>query len=280
MTPPPSGAPYTLRGLHEMLGLPKSTIVGFIREGFVTPGRGARNEYRFGFQDVVLLRTAQSLKAEGVPTRRVLRALRRLRSQLPATLPLTGLRVVAVGDDVVVRERGQSIAAESGQLLFDFDARPAALPATLATLPSPAAAPGSTSSDARERVAAGERIEGDDPAAAEADYRAALAIAPEYVAASLNLGALLYEAGRLDEAVALYSDAMTRTPDEPLLAFNRALALEDLGRHDAALVDYERCLALAPDFADAHWNAARLYDASQRPQQALQHFSAYRRLQR
>ena len=31
--------------------------------GFVTPSRGKRREYRFSFQDVVLLRTAHSLQA-------------------------------------------------------------------------------------------------------------------------------------------------------------------------------------------------------------------------
>jgi len=44
--------------------------------------------------------------------------------------------------------------------------------------------------------------------------------------------------------------------------------------HAAALVE------LAPDFADAHFNAARLYEQLGRGQLALRHFSAYRRLQR
>lgn len=265
-----------------MLGLPKSTIVGFIREGFVKPGRGSRNEYRFGFQDVVLLRTAQGLKAAGVSTQRVLRALRRLQRQLPATLPLTGLRVVAVGDDVVVRDGGRSMAAESGQLLFDFDPAFAASPIVTPlprSMPVPAAAP-DDAPDARDLVAEGERIEADDPQRAEAAYRRALTVAPTFVDASLNLGALLYEAGRLEEAVAAYSAALVATPDEAPLYFNRALALEDLGRLEEALDGYERCLAITPDDADAHWNAARLYEQLQRPQQALRHFSAYRRLVR
>jgi hypothetical protein len=35
-----------------------------------------------------------------------------------------------------------------------------------------------------------------------------------------------------------------------------------------------------PGFADAHYNAARLLEVSGRRQAAVQHYSAYRRLQR
>ena len=58
---------YTLRGIQSMLGLSRGVIAGLIAAGFVTPSRGTRNEYRFSFQDVVLLRTAHSLQAAQDP---------------------------------------------------------------------------------------------------------------------------------------------------------------------------------------------------------------------
>ena len=127
--------------------------------------------------------------------------------------------------------------------------------------------------------AVADEARGDD-AAAESGYRAVVDRSPRFVDAYLNLGALLHDAGRPHDAIALYDAALRLLPDEPLLHFNRALALEDLDLADQSLAAYERCFALAPDMADAHWNAARLYEEVGRPQQALQHFSAYRRLSR
>lgn len=278
MTERSADAPYTLRQIEEMLGLPRSAVAGLVAAGFVTPSRGARNEYRFTFQDVVLLRTAHALRAAKIPPRRLLRSLRRLKEQLPATLPLSGLRITAVGNDVAVREGGTQREVESGQLLFDFEVSgegggPIALQQHL-----PAAA---VHEDAQEIFARGARHDADgDRDAAERDYRRALALDAQLADAWLNLGALLCERGRCTEALALFDEGIERCPDAALLHFNRAIALEDLGRDADALADYERCLALEPGLADAHFNVARLHEKLGDARGALRHWSAYRRLQR
>src|SRR5205085_9885893 len=97
-----------------------------IEAGFVTPSRGRRNEWRFTFQDLALLRTAHALQSQSIPARRIVRSLARLKATLPAELPLTGLRITAVGGDVAVRDRSGRLQAGSGQLLFDFDVAPVA----------------------------------------------------------------------------------------------------------------------------------------------------------
>ena len=66
----------------------RSAISRLVANGFVHPERGPRNEYRFSFRDVVLLRTAHRLQRAEIPTRKILRALQRLKSTLPAELPL------------------------------------------------------------------------------------------------------------------------------------------------------------------------------------------------
>jgi hypothetical protein len=117
--------PYTLRGIQDMLGISRGVITGLIGAGFVSPTRGPRNEYRFTFQDVVLLRTAYGLQAANIPARKILRSLARLRASLPDEVPLTGLRITAIGNDVAVREGTTQRNAESGQLLIDFEVTPA-----------------------------------------------------------------------------------------------------------------------------------------------------------
>ena len=269
---------YTIRAIQEMLGLSRGVITGLIASGFVAPSRGARNEYRFTFREVVLLRTAVELQAARIPARKILASLRKLKATLPAELPLTGLRITAVGNDVTVRDGRSQWHAETGQLVMDFELAPAAGSVTfLQRTPARATPP---PADAAAWFSRGEALEASDRRAAEAAYRRVLEIDPGHADAYLNLGALLCESRRCKEAVALYDEALKRKPHEALLHFNRAIALEDQGQAAAALASYHACLRLSPDLADAHYNAARLHQQLGDARQAVRHFNAYRRLQR
>lgn len=261
-----------------MLGISPGVVRGLVRAGFVSPVRGARNELRFSFQDVVLLRTAHALRAAKVAPRTILRSLRELRRALPAELPLTGLRVTAVGNTVAVREGDVHWEPASGQLLIDFDVVPQAT-GTVSMLAHRSRAT-AVPEDADTHFRRGQRFEGETRIEeAEAAYRRALELDPDHADASLNLGALLCDAGRGAEAVDVYTEGLRHCPDLGSLHFNLAVALEDLGEREAALESYERCLALEPRSADAHFNAARLHDQLGNMQQAVRHFNAYRRLQ-
>ena len=263
-----------MQSIQELLGLSRAIVIGYVKAGFVSPQRGPRNAYVFGFQDVVLLRTAQTLRASQIPTRRIRHALDRLRALLPSSVPLSGLRITAVGDDVAVREGSQQVAAASGQLLFDFE--------VAARAGDVVVFPGHTipSTGADRWIAQGEALEAVDVERAIDAYRQAIAMDPARSDGYLDLGAFLHGLGRHVDALAVYDDALAVLDGEPDLHFNRAIVLEDLDRFEEALAAYERCLALDSQHADAHWNAARLYDQQGVGQKALQHYSALRRLRR
>lgn len=274
-----SDAPYTLRSIEKMLGLGRSTIAGLIDAGFVSPTRGSRNEYRFTFHDVVLLRTAHSLKAAQVPARRMLRSLQQLKAKLPAEVPVSGLRIKAIGGDIAVRNSDAQWEAPTGQLLLDFEVQAVGGAVSfLQRAPPQTAEAASKTRNAAEWFERGEQLEADDASAARHAYREALALAPGHMHAAVNLGALLCEAGESAAALTLLEQAIALSPDAPALHFNRAIALEDQQREREALSSYRRCVVLDPDFADAHYNAARLCEKQGDRQGALRHYSAYRRL--
>lgn len=275
MTRPTSEAQYTLKAVQELLGLSRTVVNGLIEAGFVTPSPGRGRERRFSFQDLMLLRTAFELQQAGIPPRKILRSLGKLRSALPEELPLTGLRITAIGADVAVRDRHGSWHADSGQLLMDFEV--ADVEGRVSFF-SPAQADAGES--ARDWFKKGVDLEASDPDGAEKAYRCALALEPSFADAYLNLGAMLCEAGRSDEAVALYEEGLEQVSGEPLVWFNYAVALEDQKRHAEAVTAYERVLALDDGFADAHYNLGVLLEQMGNPQGALRHFSAYRRLRR
>jgi len=268
---------FTLRGAQEKLGLSRTVLSGLISAGFVTPSRGARNEHRFTFQDLALLRTAYALQKSNIAPRKILASLAKLKASLPAEIPLTGLRITAVGADVAVRDgQGKLESTASGQYLLDFDV--AGIGASVSFLDrSPAVVSGPNASTYFRQ---GEKLEGKDGAAAQAAYRKAIEHDPSFADAYLNLGAMLCEAQHCDAAVSLYDRAIEACPNSALIRFNRAVALEDLGRLEEAVSSYKLSLKLDPSLADAHFNIARLKERLGDSQSALRHFNAYRKLQR
>jgi tetratricopeptide (TPR) repeat protein len=232
-----------VREVQKLLHLPRSTIRMLVDAGFVSPARGPRNAWRFSFQDLIVLRTAQALAAAKVPARRIARAMKALRQQLPQAMPLSGLSIAAEADRVVVREGARRWQAESGQYLLAFDKSPA---------------------DGSLRVLERPRPPVEEPA----------------VATYIERGCRLQEAGRLADAEAIYRHGLEACGDDALLCYNLGVVLEDLGRKADAVAMYERALGLDPAFADCHYNLALLYEALSRPREAIRHMAEYRRLQR
>jgi tetratricopeptide (TPR) repeat protein len=92
-----------------------------------------------------------------------------------------------------------------------------------------------------------------DLAAAERDYRAALAAAPDHPVATHYLGVILYQRQQLDAALPLLAQAAQAVPEEPEFHNNLGLALAAADRTEEAIAAYRRSLALKPDHATA-WN--------------------------
>jgi serine/threonine protein kinase/tetratricopeptide (TPR) repeat protein len=91
--------------------------------------------------------------------------------------------------------------------------------------------------------------------AATADFRRAVALAPQYAAARSNLGlALSSSKGGLDEAIAEHHEAIRLNKDCPEFHNNLGVALKDKGRLDEAIASYREALRLRRDFPDARCN--------------------------
>ena len=92
-----------------------------------------------------------------------------------------------------------------------------------------------------------------DIAAAERDYRAALAAAPDHPAALHYLGVIHYQGNQLAEALPLLERAVALVPEEPEFHNNLGLTLAAADRTDEAIAQYRQALAQKPDLATA-WN--------------------------
>jgi hypothetical protein len=270
---------YSVRDVERVLRLSAGTTRGLIRAGFVSPTRGAKREYRFSFQDLIVLRTARALIQAKVPRQHIRRSLESLKRELPESMPLSGLAICAVGDRVVVREGDSRWQADSGQYLLGLDVslENGVLNVVEHARHAEAAAESATAMP-RDWFAEGLSLEASDPAAALAAYRQAADADPDNTAAWINLGRLLHEQGATREAESVYGRALDAVGPDALLLFNQGVLLEDLGRTAAALAAYRQAVAADPDLADGHYNLARLYQSLGEPQHAIRHLGQYRRL--
>ncbi|MBI4541097.1 MAG: tetratricopeptide repeat protein [Gemmatimonadetes bacterium] len=268
---------YTTGEVADVLGISPSQVRAYARAGLLTPARGPRNEYRFSFQDIVVLRAAKELLAARIHPRKVRHALQKLRAQLPGGRPLTAVHVSTVGDRVVVRDRGTVWEPESGQVLFDFSV------AELASRVAPFARrvveeQAGTDADADDWYNLGFDLEAVAVDDASEAYRRALALEPDHADAHLNLGRLLHEAGDLATAEHHYRQALAAQPAHALAWYNLGVALDDRGQKREAIEAYDRATRLDPTLAAAHYNLARLYEESGKTAAAIRHFAAYKRL--
>ncbi|MDB6082928.1 MAG: hypothetical protein JWN43_809 [Gammaproteobacteria bacterium] len=264
---------YKRKYLERVLGIRASAIRSLVRAGHVEPQRGHPGRRGYSFQDLIVMRTASALRAAGISGYKVNRVLRDLRARLPARMPLSGLAILASGQRIIVRQGPRRWDADSGQYLLAFEAEVEAGSIHLIDR-----------SDELDELARSDELfsegyvaEADDPAAAMEAYSRCLQLRPDHREARINLGRLLHAQGRLAEAENTYRGALERDCDT---LFNLGVVLEDLARKDDAATAYGDALSLDPNCADAHYNLARLHDAAGRRRESLRHLLAYRRLSR
>lgn len=272
---------YTQSDVARLLELSVGQVRSLTRAGFLHPRRGPRGEYRYTFQDLVLLKAAKGLHAARIPARKIRRALEKLRNQLPSGRSLSAVQITAFGEDVVVRDGSLAWEPSTGQAVFDFEVSD--LARKVAPLARRAAEEAFESGDeysAEQWYGVGCELEPADPEQAREAYRRALELEPGHVEAHINLGRLLHEVGDLKWAEHHYREALAARPADPTALFNLGVSLEDLGNEAQAIVAYGRAVEADPALADAHFNLARLYEQRGDHGAALRHFNSYRRLNR
>ena len=303
---------FSLREAARILDLPEARLRALARAGLLAPQRGPHGPLSFGFRDLLLLRTTQSLLDSGVPMRRIRAVWASLRDQLAAGKPLTGISIRSDGDQVVATDGTSSWRPDSGQTVLDFESAGVAVPAPPDVDPAPVTGaappvlslvPGFAATEPRavtftaldeapvRPAVEGEltaeqwydlavELEGSSPLEAIAAYQQALELDPGIADAHVNLGRLYQLTGERGRAEAQYRDAVRLSPEDPVPHFNLGVLLEELGRRDEAAHAYGQAVSRDPEFADAHCNLGLLLEAMGRRQEAMRHLMTARELYR
>jgi tetratricopeptide (TPR) repeat protein len=106
-----------------------------------------------------------------------------------------------------------------------------------------------------------------------AKYSEALRLKPDFPEAHLNLGVALARQGRIDEAIAQYSRALRLKPDFLEAHLNLGVALARQGRIDEAIAQYSQALRIKPDYPEAHLNLGVALAGQGRIDEAIAEYS-------
>ncbi len=88
-------------------------------------------------------------------------------------------------------------------------------------------------------------------------YQQAVALRSNYAEAHYNLGRLLVEQGQFDDAIAHYERAAAINPADAEAQNNLGVTLFGIGRADDAITHYQKALDIRPDYAEASCNLAK-----------------------
>jgi tetratricopeptide (TPR) repeat protein len=109
---------------------------------------------------------------------------------------------------------------------------------------------------------------------AEALYRRAIDVDPEYVDSRVNLAELVSARSQPDAAIAILQEAVRINPDHPEARTNLANLLRSLGRLEDAESHYRHVIRTTPTYADASFNLGEMLVSQQRISEAIEVWSA------
>jgi tetratricopeptide (TPR) repeat protein len=98
-----------------------------------------------------------------------------------------------------------------------------------------------------------------------------LVSAKRYAEECNNIGVGLEDAGRVQEAIGHFEQALRIKPDMAEAHYNLGLALQQTGRVQEAIKHYEQALRIKPDYAEAHNNLGVILGQAGRVQEAIGH---------
>jgi tetratricopeptide (TPR) repeat protein len=274
----PLGDLYTLRDAAKLFHLSERRLRYWEEQEFIVRSCEISGRRYYTFQDLISIRAARGLLDEGVALRNVHKSLRALRESLPRVArPLSALRIVADGQNLVVRDAAGAYDPLTGQLVLDFavDSLRDDVVRVLQRSGQP-----SDHRRAYEAYLEGCRLDEDERSydAAEAAYQRAIEIDPTLANALTNLGNLMFKRDRLVEAEQYYTRALKIDADQPEAHYNFGFLLFERGQVDRAVESFERALASDPAFADAHFNLAMALQELGKTDLARPHWEAYVKL--
>jgi tetratricopeptide (TPR) repeat protein len=265
---------YSRQDVLRILQIGCRQLQGWERAGLIS------SQQTYTFQDLGQLRTLRALRREAVPAASIRHSIVAMKAVAGMANPLLEACLVRTGTRLAFRHCGAMVDPIRRQLLFDFERLGRVGSPSAGFEPSPLRRPGPASPrGVQDRfLAAVQAEEAGEKNRAIALYEEILKVAPEYAAAYINLGTILFHQRNFSLAEELYRRATEVDPAYVLAYFDLGNVLDELQRPDESIAAYRQAVSLSPRYADAHYNLALAFERKGERRQALRHWQAYIRL--
>jgi Fe-S-cluster formation regulator IscX/YfhJ len=270
---------YSRQDVLRILQISIHQLQGWERAGLI-PQQPA-----YTFQDLGQLRTLRALRQEDVPAASIRHSIVAMKAVAGMANPLLEACLVRTGTRLAFRHCGAIVDPIRRQLLFDFERLDrvdrVGLPST-GFEPSPLRRPGTPGPrGVQDRfLSAVQAEEAGEKLRAIALYEEIIELDPQYAAAYINLGTILFHQRNFSVAEELYRRATEVDPAYVLAFFDLGNVLDELQRLDESIAAYHQAVVLSPRYADAHYNLALAYERKGERRKALRHWQAYIKLDR
>jgi len=259
---------YTQTEVARLLGVSRGRLRSLDRAGIVSPSGRRRGRRAYTFNDIIALRAARDLLGQKVRLRDVARAIDRIRDTLPTvTRPLSELRIVSDGKQVVVRTGGGAFEPLTGQMVLDFEVRQ--LHDDVVRVLRPSAGRDRARAAYDLYVKASQLDENPDTMdEAEDLYREALRYDPWLAIVYTNLGNIRFRRSDVDQAEKLYRSALAIEAAQPEAQYNLGYMMLQRGEPGESITYFRGAIDSDPRFADAYFNLAMAYEQTARAEDA------------
>ena len=260
---------FSPEDVQRIVGLTRKQLDHWDRLRLVSPQIDGDARY-YDFRGLIGLRTVKQLLESGVSANRLQRALAALNDKLSQVqTPLSQLRILSDGKDVVVQQGAARLEPVSGQFVLNFETRE--LDESVRFIAK------RTAADWLEMALS---YEGDKETRRNAidAYDRCVGVDPHNVDALLNCGTLYYEEGNLEKAADYFQRSVAAQPQNALAHFNLGSVLEELGDLEESRRHLRQALQLDPAYSDAHYNLAFVCEKLHTYAEAREHWQAYVKL--
>ena len=272
-----SGRPYTTvyrysrADLLRILRLTARQLASWEKAGLVAAAEG------YSFFDLLQIKKVRDLCAKKVRPAVIRQSLEAMQKQVAGMEnPLLEAGSFSHRHRVTFRHEGKLLEPIAGQFVFDFSPEQRGISRTpvMPLRPKPA------DPDVAELFSRGIALEEDPHTQAEAiaTYLKVIEREPTHAAAHINIGTLYYNRQDYTLAEKHYRAAIASDSRYALAYFDLGNVLDETGRVQDAVQTYKTALQLAPTYADAHYNLALAFEKIKQPRNALPHWRAYVKL--
>ena len=263
---------FSTRDASNILGIKTGRLRYWKRIGLVTPSNLKKGRRCYGFQDLICLKTAQGLVAQGLQATQIRNGVESLKKKFPGfDNYLAHKRVYVFGSHAIIRHKDRFIEPQSGQLLLEFDLDDFAeeVEHRIKHFESE-----KTAEDWFQKGLRYDSSKETYPLALEG-YQKAVELDPNFGDAYVNMENIYYLQELFVDAERCYRLAIACDPDHAKAYFNLGNTLDALHCTQEAEDCFQKSLEKDPNFPDAHYNLAATCEKLTLWDAAFTHWKSY-----